>query len=190
MYTRTNTFILGFFVPADAIGMYNGGEKVVKASNRILTPLSETFFPRMSEYAGSNSSKEGVFRKKVALVMIGIASLACIVLLGVAPYAVPLIFGEGYDRITPVIQIMALSLPFVAVNNVLGVQWMIPHGLDTVYQNILITAGILNLVLAVLLAWLVGIYGVAVLVPSIEAMVGIMMGVSLYRHNKISGYAS
>lgn len=184
IYTRTNTFVLGFFIPAEGIGMYNGGEKIVKAANRFLKPLSETFFPRMSEYVIEDSSKENVFRVKITLVMVGVALAGTFGLILAAPYVVPIIFGEGYDRVVPVIQIMAISLPFIAINNVLGVQWMIPHGLDSSYQNILISAGGVNLVLAVLFAYKTGIFGVAALVPAIEVYVGVLMIISLIRHKK------
>jgi PST family polysaccharide transporter len=60
--------------------------------------------------------------------------------------------GPGYESAVPVMRVLALLLPAIAVSTVLGMQWMLPLGMDAVYNKIIISAGVLNLLLASLLA--------------------------------------
>jgi PST family polysaccharide transporter len=69
-----------------------------------------------------------------------------------APFLVRILLGPMFDPTVPVLRVLALLLPLIAVSNVLGIQWMLPLGLDHVFNRIILAAGVLNLSLAYWLA--------------------------------------
>lgn len=98
---------------------------------------------------------------------------------GLAPLIIPLVFGPGYEPSVSALRILSLSIPFVAVSNVLGLQWMLPLGLDRAFNSIIITAGVLNVLLAVVLIRTFGLTGMAGAVVFSEGFAALAMLVYL-----------
>jgi len=69
-----------------------------------------------------------------------------------APLIVRILLGRGYEKSIPVLRILSLLLPTTAASTVLGIQWMLPLGMEGIYNTIVISAGLLNVALAVLWA--------------------------------------
>jgi PST family polysaccharide transporter len=74
------------------------------------------------------------------------------------------------------------------VSTVLGMQWMLPLGMDAVYNKIIISAGVLNLLLASLLAGRWQQMGMAWSVVVSEYLVTVAVCVVLVRR-KISPFS-
>jgi len=69
-----------------------------------------------------------------------------------APLLVDILLGPGYEAAVPILRMLALLLPTIALSNVFGIQWMIPLGMDRIFNRIIFSAGIINLILAVMFA--------------------------------------
>jgi len=80
-----------------------------------------------------------------------------------------------FDPTVPVLRVLALLLPLIAASNVLGIQWMLPLGLDHVFNRIILAAGVLNLSLAYWLAPRFAEMGMAWAVVIAEAFVTFIM---------------
>jgi polysaccharide transporter, PST family len=70
-----------------------------------------------------------------------------------APLLVRIILGEGFEGAIPPLRILSLLLPIVGLNTALGVQWMLPLGLERSLNAITLTAGLINIGLATALAF-------------------------------------
>ncbi len=152
LYTTANALILGSVSTPLAVGYYSGAERLVKAMLNLLTPLSQSLFPRLSRLLVTDRLR-AVWLARVSLViMTGAASGMCLVTLVAAPWITRLVLGPGYEAAVPVMRMLALLLPAIAVSTVLGMQWMLPLGMDAVYNKIILSAGLLNLMLALLWA--------------------------------------
>jgi PST family polysaccharide transporter len=77
--------------------------------------------------------------------------------------------------------VASLIVPFVAVSNILGLQWMLPFGMDRAFNRIVVTAGVLNIVLAVFLSRRFGPNGTAWSVVVSQGFVATSMFVILLR---------
>lgn len=75
-----------------------------------------------------------------------------IVVFFAASLLVRIILGGDFAPAVPVLRILALLLPIVGLNFALGVQWMVPLGLDRAFNIITFLAGLINIGLAVVLA--------------------------------------
>lgn len=171
LYTVGNAFILGLFVPPQMVGYYAAGEKISKAFLRLLNPISQTLYPRLSHLVHSDRDRAAhLARIGVGVMGMGGAALGAMVFF-LAPLLVQVVLGKDFRAAVPVVQILALLLPLIALGNVFGIQWMLPLGLDRAFNTIIALAGFVNLGLAVLLAPRYGAIGMAWSVVSAETFV-------------------
>lgn len=92
-----------------------------------------------------------------------------------APLLVRTLLGQAYEPAVPVLRILALLPPLIGISGILGIQWMVPLGLDKAFNAIIVIAGLANMGLAVLLAPNLKAEGMAWSVVSAEAFVTLAM---------------
>lgn len=151
-YTIGNTFILGLFAAPEYVGYYAGAEKISKALLGLLNPISQALYPRIN-YLFHRSKTEAARLSLNSLKLMGSGG----VLMGLlafffAPFWIRILLGEGYAPAIPALRMLSVLPPLIALSNVLGIQWMLILGLDKQFNFIIIIAGALNVLLAVLLA--------------------------------------
>jgi len=88
-----------------------------------------------------------------------------------APLLVHLVLGRNFEAAVPVLRILALLAPLISLSNVFGIQWMLPLGMDRAFNTIILLAGVINVILAVILAPVYSDIGMAWAVVSAEAFV-------------------
>ena len=181
LYTSANAFILGLFVPAQQVGYYAGAERLTKALLALFEPINRTFLPRLSHLARHNLSQAARLAQLIVVSMglLGLLFGGGVVLL--APLLVHLLLGPGFEPAIPLMRILALLLPLIAVNLALGLQWMVALGLDRAYNYITVGAGLLNIGFAIVLVPLFFQSGMAWAVVSAEAFVA--MALVIYLHH-------
>ena len=152
LYTVGNTFILGLFVQPQIVGYYAGAEKISKAFLGLLGPITQAIYPRMSQVA-RRSQEEAAKLARAGIIAMGFGGVFIgVVVFASAPLLVRVLLGEGFQAAVPVLRILALLLPMIAISNVLGIQWMLPLGLDRPFNAIILSAGLINMILALILA--------------------------------------
>lgn len=148
MYTNTNVFMVGLLAGNVEAGYFSAAEKLIRAMQGVIAPITQAVFPHVSTLAKESSERALRFAKTTLLWMGGLTLIPSLLLLALAPTVALICFGHAGLSSTPVIRWIAL-LPFIiAVSNVLGVQSMIPFGLDRQFSRILIAAGVFNVALA------------------------------------------
>ncbi|HXW14921.1 MAG TPA: flippase [Terriglobia bacterium] len=181
LYSSGNGFILGLFAAPAQVGYYTGAEKIGKGLLTPLSPLSQAVFPRVSYLAVHSRNRAA----RVARFSLIVMCLGGFLLGGVAFFFAPLIIrivlGPHFQPSVPVLRILAGLAPAMAISLALGIQWMLPLGLDDAFNRIILCAGILNIVLAVFLAPLYGQMGMACSVLTCEIFVAIGMYIALRR---------
>jgi len=171
LYTVGNVFILGLFVAPQQVAYYAGAERLTKAFLGLLEPLNRTFFPRLSHLI-AHSARDAA---QLAARVVGIMGLGGLIGAGLvaalAPWIVKLLLGPGYEAAVPVMRILALLLPMIALSNALGIQWMLALGLDRPFNAVILAAGLLNLGLALVLVPKLAYVGMAYAVVLVEVFV-------------------
>lgn len=180
LYTSANTFLLGVFAVPVTVGYYGGAEKVQRTLQNLLNPLAQALYPRMSYLSAHDPCNAYQLMRRSLIVMGGFGLILGGVLAFTARWLLPLILGPGYEQSVLVAQILAIVLPFVAVSNVLGVQWMVTQHMDAAFTRIIIIAAALNLLLVVLLVPRFGAVGMASIVSAVEVFVTISMACYVY----------
>jgi PST family polysaccharide transporter len=187
LYTMANTFILGFFTTAAGVAYYGGAERLVVAVIGLMSPITQALYPRMSHLAVNNREKATDAIQK-ALIFFGIMGLiAGGALIVFAPWIIRLVLGRDYGPAIPVMRIASVVIPVCAVSNILGIQWMLPFGMDRAFNRIVVTAGLMNVVLAVLLSRRFGPVGTALSVVTSQTFVSTCMFIALLRSRRNKG---
>ncbi len=183
LYTTANTLILGNLASSVSVGLYSGAERVTKSVFGMLSPLSQSLFPRVSRLIAVDR-KRAVYVARVSLgLMAAVGGAFGILLYFAAPLIVHLLLGKNFDGAIPVMRILSLLMPLIAISNVLGMQWMLPLKMDRVFNIIIVSGGILNVALAFLWAPRWQHVGMAAAVVCSEAFVTVgMTSVLCYRN--------
>ncbi|AFV75537.1 membrane protein involved in the export of O-antigen and teichoic acid [Thermus oshimai JL-2] len=170
LYTTGNTFLLGLFVPPQGVALWAGAERLTKALLGFVEPVNRAFFPRFA-HLGKAPEVRASLGRQVFLAMLLLGFLGGLAVYAFAPVAVQVLLGPGYEGAIPLMRILALLLPLIALSNFLGVQWMLSQGLDYPFNTVIFLAGLGNLVLVLLLAPRFGTLGMAYSVVLVEAFV-------------------
>lgn len=185
LYTNTNVFLVGLISGNMQAGYFSAAEKLIRAMQGLLLPVSQAIFPHMSSLAIESRDLALRFAART-LRWMGTISLAasCSIFMLARP-VVLLLFGHSALSSLPIIRWIAF-LPFlVALSNVLGIQIMVSLGLDKQFSRILVFAGFFNLALGIPLIWRYAALGAGASVLCTEFLVTAVMIVVLNRH-KIS----
>jgi len=171
LYTAANPFLLGLFVRPEFVGYFAGAEKTSRACTSLLQPMSLVLYPRLSRLT-QTSRREAEDLIRWSLWTMGVAGILIASGLALAaPLIVSLVLGPGYEPTVPALRLLALLVPLTAVSNVLGMQWMLPLGLERALNALVIGAGLLNILLGALLAPQFAHMGMATAVVVSEAAV-------------------
>jgi PST family polysaccharide transporter len=184
LYTVGNAFILGLFATPAVVGYYAAAEKLSRAGFAALNPITQAVYPRVVRLMHSVPG-EAVRLVKRTLALMGIAGgFIGVLLFAFAPWIVRIILGRSYYPVVPVLEVLAFLPLLISVSCVFGLLWMLPLGMDRSFNTIILTAGLLNLGLAVLLAPVFAGQGMAWAVVTAELYVVIATYYWLSRKKK------
>lgn len=181
LYTVGNAFILGLFVPPQFVGYYAGAEKISRAFLMLLNPVTQTLFPRLSHLIHREKERAAQLARISLAVMASGGVMMGAAMFFLAPAIVRVILGHEYGPAVPVLRILALLPPLIAVSSVFGIQWMLPLGIDRAFNTIIVIAGVINMGLAVAFAPVLRAEGMAWAVVLAEIFVSAAMYVLLRR---------
>ena len=175
LYTTSNTFILGLFTNNTIVGYYAAAEKIMRAVLRLLSPLSQTVYPYISKLASESKEKALNFIRKLIKIVGGISFVISFSIFIFADFVVNILLGSQYQQSIIVLRILAF-LPFIiGLSNIFGIQTMLTFNLKQAFSKILISAGLLNIVLALILAPLYQHIGISIAVLTTEIFVTLSM---------------
>jgi PST family polysaccharide transporter len=175
LYTVGNAFILGMLTNPVVVGYYSAGEKLIKAFIGLLGPISEAIYPRFTKMATDSKALAFMWSRRMLFVMGGLGLVLSIALFVTAPLMVRIILGSQFGPSINVIRVLALLPALIAISTVLGVQIMLPFGKDKLFASVLLGAGLMNLLLAFILAPVWHELGMAVAVLVSEVLVTFSM---------------
>ena len=185
IYTVGNVFILGLFVSPIQVAYYSGAERLTKALLGMLEPINRTLLPRISHLLRTNPSHAARTARTSVAIMVSLGFIFYAMLSLLAPSLVEILLGPGYEPATDLIRIMGVLLPVIAFNLALGLQWMVPLGLDKVFNIITVSGGLLNLAVAFVIVPRWAETGMAYVVVFTESTIAFLLFSTLYYLGKL-----
>lgn len=176
MYTASNTFLLGLLTNNTAVGYFSAAEKVIRALQGIISPVSQSIYPYINSLYAKSQHQAKLFIRKITGYLGAFSLFISLMVLVFAPLVIRLLFGPEFRPAIEVLRWMA-PVPFVVtMSNVFGLQTMLTFGLSKELSRIFIVCGFLNLAVIIPMIYLYGANGAAFTVSVIEFIVtGLMV---------------
>ena len=167
-FAALNIFVVSLLGTPALVAVFGGADRIIRAGIGTLNPLTQAILPRVSFLRATNptAADQLVIRSLLVTGALGVA-IGLGAFFG-APLLVQLLLGPGYESAIPLLRILALLPPLVAIDTVFGLHWAVPHGHDRPFLATMLMAGSLNLVLAVVLLPRFGAEGVSAAVVLAE----------------------
>ncbi|MDY7219435.1 flippase [Denitrificimonas sp. JX-1] len=173
LYTNFSVMLLGFMGGSVANGLLDAGSKFANIAQQLMTVLSRVFFPFLSR----KSEKHSLYLK-INLVSAGVCALG---LLLTAPVLVPVFFTPEFAGAVPVLQILAVSIVFLALSNAYGTHYMIIKGHEKQLKNITIGCSLVGFIAAFPLIYTYGHIGAALTIACTRVLLGVTVSYTARR---------
>ncbi|MCM1157440.1 MAG: flippase [Bacteroidales bacterium] len=149
IYVVLDKAMLGFLA-GDVFqnGYYEQAMKISRMTVTIVTALGTVMTPRIGNYFENKRADlilEYMYRSFRFVFMLAIPM--CLGIFAVSDNFVPWFFGPGYDEVVPLLKISSFLIIIVGVNNVMGIQYLIPTKRQNIYSKAVVTGAGVNLCL-------------------------------------------
>ena len=144
IYKMMDKIMLGMMSTMTEVGYYENAEKIVNIPIMFMTALSNVMLPRISNLLskGENEKTNMYMDSSIEFILFLIFPMM-MGLLCVAQDFVSVFFGTEFLKSGILIKLLSITLPVIAVANIIRTQYLIPHELDRIYiVSVSIGAGI------------------------------------------------
>jgi len=192
-FNNANAIVLGFVSGNEAVAIYSGAEKVVRALANISVPVCTAIFPHSNKLFSISREKGIAFLRKVLAGGVAFHVVAQILLFVFSYSIANLLIGKDNNEIATLIRIMSMIPLFVFIDNIYGTQILLNIGKEKLVMRGIVVAGSLSIVSMTILIPFFGEYGAAVTYLIAELMVLVCMiyfnrkcGISLLSRGRVS----
>ncbi|HOJ16718.1 MAG TPA: flippase [Caldisericia bacterium] len=181
LYTTSNTFILGLFTNNTIVGYYAAAEKIVRAIQGLLTPVSQVLYPFFAKvYSESKERGERILKKILKIIFLITLSISIVGSL-LSENLSLIILGEQFTYSAGLIRILVFIIFAIGVNNILGIQGLIAFGFSKYFRNIVFCFGVLHIFYLTPFIIFFEAYGVAIAVLFTEIFIAVTEYIVLRR---------
>lgn len=156
-------------------GYYEQALKISKMALTIVTALGTVMIPRIGYLFQSkeiDQVRQLMYRGYRFVWFLGIP--LCLGLMMTAGNFVPWFFGDGYDNVVPLIQILSLLILAIGINNVTGMQYLIPTKRQNTFTRSVMAGAGINFVMNILLINLLQSEGAAIASVAAETAIAVI----------------
>ena len=128
IYTVLDKTMIGF-ITQDAFenGYYEQAIKIAKLVLTLVTALGTVMIPRIGYHFGRGETEKVqyyMYRGYRFIWFLGIP--LCFGLIGTAPNFVPWFFGDGFQKVIPLLRILSFLILAIGISSVTGMQYLVP----------------------------------------------------------------
>lgn len=151
LYTMTTTLLLGVFTNNVIVGYYSIADKLISALKGLFSPFSQALYPFISRKANISKDNTLALLKKILILAGSPMFIVSLLLFIFAKDIVLFVFGLETANSVILIKILAV-IPFLAaLDTVFGTLTMLVFNRNKSYSRIIIFAGIINIIVALIL---------------------------------------
>ena len=159
LYRNMNVVVLNFFVSDAAMGVYALAERVIKAAQSFITPVSQALFPHMSlKIKQEGVGKSMVLLQRAAIFLFILTVVVALVIFFCGDFLVSLV-GKDFSEIKPLMNWMYPVLIFGCMNFLLGFVGLVNLNQQKYFFFAVFISGTISLGL---LFWLARYWGIQV----------------------------
>ncbi len=147
-----NGLVLGSAAPLAALGEYAGAERISRVFQQGMWPINQALYPRLTHQM-QNQPHEAMKTVRRSMLFLGCLGLVLgtALFLG-APLLVHVVLGPAFQNSIPALRVFSFWIPLVALTTVIIFQLLLPNQLDAQFNVVTVTASIVSIGAAFLLA--------------------------------------
>ncbi|MFG1266254.1 flippase [Xanthobacter aminoxidans] len=181
VYVQSSVFLVGLASTPTQAGLYAGADRIKKAGQGLIGPISGALYPRISNLFVHE--RKSLRRTVLLFLVIQGAFTLCISLAMYffAEHIVQGFLGPEFTDAIPVVKLLS-PVPFlVGIANVLGTNLLIPLGYNKTFMAITLSAGLFSFVSLLLLSSHFGAIGAAAAITTCEGLIAIATSLTSIR---------
>ena len=183
LYTSTITVLLGFFYSNTIVGFYSIADKIISALKTLISPLSQSLFPYLNNLYLDSPKKVLRINKKIFFYLTPCFVLLSCLLFIFTPEILKFAFHQENENVIITLRILAVVPTIFFLHTLFALFTMLVFGKNKEYSRIIISGGIINLILGIILIILFKHFGAALSVVIIETYILIRYYIYLYKNN-------
>ena len=157
------TMIGKMILDKSEVGYYEQGQKVIRVLLTIVTSLGIVMIPRMaSTFASGDKEKIREYMEKSFKFVFFLAFPIMFGIMSVSESFVPIFFGEGYDKVSILINVISPTILLTGLANVMGTQYLLPTKRQKEYTISILGGLIVNFILNYILIKLCNSIGASI----------------------------
>lgn len=155
VYTILDKTMVGTIVQEKAeVGYYDQSQKIIKIALSVVTSLGTVMLPRIANnYIKNEKEAVRVYMEKSFNLIFLLSFPMMFGVLAVSGRFVPVFFGQGYDRVIILMNIISPIFILIGLSNVIGAQYLLPTKRQKEYTISVVSGAILNFVANMCLIW-------------------------------------
>lgn len=165
LYNSFSVVLLGFYGGSISTGLLDAGSKFIGIAQGFIAIISKVFFPFLSR----RSDKHNIFIK----INLSVSITAAIAIFLLAPIIIKLFFTQEFYQSILVLQIMSVSIVFLALSNAYGTNYMILQGHEKELRNITFLVSLIGFVSSFPLIHFYDFIGAAITITLTRGILGI-----------------
>lgn len=144
VYNMLDKTMIGYIIADKTeVGYYEQAQKVIRLLITVVTSLGVVMIPRMaSTFASGNKEKVNDYMKKSFNFVFFLSFPLIFGIISISKEFVPIFFGQGYDEVVSLINIISPVVLLMGIANVIGTQYLLPTKRQKEY-TISVTAGLI-----------------------------------------------
>ena len=183
-YTSAVPLVIGIVCGPTQLAYFSLADKVRAALQAMIEPVSQALLPRMSYLIFHDRSAAALLLNKAALFVSGVTLFTGLVVFTYSNSLVHLLAGDEFMDAGNVLSWLAFVPLVVVGSNLIGVQVMIPLGMNREFATIITAAALISCLglYPLIEAW--GAVGAAVLILIVESVISLSL-VTYFINKKI-----
>lgn len=159
-------------------GYYEQAQKIEKIALTFVTALGTVIMPRISKAHSGNNTASVENSIYISFNYMWLIALPMTFgLIATAPSFIPWFYGSGYEKSIIIIQILALLLVAIGINNILGVQYLMATKQEKILTITELVGAVVNVLLNLFLIQKIASVGAAIASVAAE---GVIAAVQLF----------
>ncbi len=148
IYSVLDKAMIGYLVPdIREVGYYEQAQKIINILLTVITSLGIVMLPRISKiYAEGKKENIQQYIEKSFNFLFFIGMPMIFGIIAVSDSFVPIFFGNGYEKVEILINIMSCIILFMGISNILGTQYLLPTKKQKEYTISVFAGAIINVI--------------------------------------------
>ena len=148
IYAMIDTTMLGIFCDDSTVGCYSNSMKLIRTVTTTAAAIGAVLFPRLSMiYKEKDYSRFNELVNAGLKIMLVFAIPASVGMILLCDDIILALFGNTFMAASPILKILALMIPIVVCNTLMGGQVLVTTGQETKYMISVTVASIVNIIL-------------------------------------------